>query len=287
MGGLLAAMLLLPAAAQATMVRMVTNYGPIDVVLFDAAAPITVANFLKYVNAGRYDNSFFHRSVSNFIVQGGGFNWVDPTGPVNIPEFPTIVREYSAERPNARGTISMARLGGQPNSASSEWFFNTVDNSTTLGPNNDGGYAVFGRATQPSMVAVDAIARLPIRSLAGCFGGVFGEVPLVSIPAFCNDVRTTHVPMILSARVLPGPDTLDWGDRIFNYIEAAYPQYAKPASPPSQVLLGYYARHYTATDCYLGIRDNQVFALCAPLGPDIVALGSVTDWLHLAVAAGY
>lgn len=277
--------MLAPLAAQATMVRMTTSLGLIDVVLFDAGAPITVNNFLAYVNAGKYDGSFFHRSISKFIIQGGGYSWVDPSGPLNIPEFASIVREYGADRPNARGTISMARIGGQPNSASSEWFFNTVDNSATLGPSNDGGYAVFGRVTAPTMAAVDAIAALEIISLANCYGSsVFGTVPMASVPNRCSDLRSNHVVMVQSARVLAAPTD---ADRIFNYIEATYAVYARPASPPSQELLGYYARHYTATDCYAGTKDGQLYALCAPLGPGIVELGSVAEWLAIAAAAGY
>lgn len=286
LGGLICLLVLAPLGAQATMVRMTTSLGLIDIVLFDAGAPITVNNFLAYVNAGKYDGSFFHRSVRNFIIQGGGFSWVDPTGPVNIAEFPTIVREYSADRPNARGTIAMARIGGQANSASSEWFFNTVDNSTTLGPSNDGGYAVFGRATGATLPTVDAIAALQIQPMAVCYGSTFGTVPIRGLPSsgLCADLRSTHVAIVQSAKVLAAPTD---ADRIFNYIEAAYAQYARPASPPSQELLGYYARHYTGTDCYAGTKEGQLYALCAPLGEGIVALGGVAEWLAIAAAAGY
>ena len=70
---LAAVAMLIPIAAGATTVRLQTNLGAIDITLFDNAAPRTVANFLAYVNSGAYSNSFFHRSVDNFIIQGGGF----------------------------------------------------------------------------------------------------------------------------------------------------------------------------------------------------------------------
>ena len=74
---LVLAALLGPAPAQATMVRLLTVLGPVDIDLFDTAAPATVANFLGYTRSGAYNNSFFHRSVAAFIIQGGGYTWSD------------------------------------------------------------------------------------------------------------------------------------------------------------------------------------------------------------------
>ena len=147
--------------AGATTVRLQTNLGAIDIALYDAAAPRTVANFLAYVNSGKYVNSFVHRSVPGFVIQGGGFAWNDANAaPFAIATNAPIANEFNVARPNRRGTIAMAKIGGDPNSATSQWFINLADNSTPLNVDN-GGYTVFGEITAGSMAVVDAIARLP------------------------------------------------------------------------------------------------------------------------------
>jgi len=153
--------LALPAAANATMVRLTTSVGAIDIVLYDDAAPRTVANFLAYVNSGAYRGSFIHRSVPGFVIQGGGFVWDDTAKSVlAVPAYPPLVNEFAASRSNRRGTIAMAKLGGDPNSATSQWFINLADNSANLDTQN-GGFTVFGEVTAASMAVVDAIAALP------------------------------------------------------------------------------------------------------------------------------
>ncbi len=153
--------LALPAIVHATTVRLATSVGAIDIILYDAAAPRTVANFLNYVNSGAYRGSFFHRSIPGFVIQGGGFVWDDVTNNVRaVPAFPPLVNEFSASRPNRRGTIAMAKLGGDPNSATSQWFINLADNSANL-DNQNGGFTVFGEVSAGSMAVVDAIAALP------------------------------------------------------------------------------------------------------------------------------
>lgn len=171
--------LALPAAVHATTVSMATPLGAIDVTLYDNTAPGTVANFLNYVNSGKYNNSFIHRSVPGFIIQGGGYVWNDASGnmssiAVNAP----IANEFSASRSNRRGTIAMAKFSGEPNSATSQWFINLADNGSSLDGQN-GGFTVFGEVSASSMATVDAIAHLPI----GNAGGTFSELPLVSMPA--------------------------------------------------------------------------------------------------------
>lgn len=86
---LLAMLLLVPYAHATITVRIQTNLGPIDIDLYDTAAPRTVANFMGYVNSGRYKESFIHRSVPGFIIQGGGYTWDMPQNVINlVPEFP-------------------------------------------------------------------------------------------------------------------------------------------------------------------------------------------------------
>ncbi|HYP05233.1 MAG TPA: peptidylprolyl isomerase [Bryobacteraceae bacterium] len=160
----LAFALLLPAAVFCQtnpIVRFDTNLGNIDVELYPADAPKTVANFLSYVNKGAYTNSIIHRSVARptpFVIQGGGYrlntNSVDP-----IPSDPAVVNEFKI--PNTRGTIAMAKQEGNPNSATNQWFFNLADNTGNLDVQN-GGFTVFGKIlNDSSLVIMDRIAAVP------------------------------------------------------------------------------------------------------------------------------
>lgn len=153
-------------------VQFDTDLGKFNVELNATAAPVTVTNFLSYVNAGRYTNSFFHRSVRNFVIQGGGFGVNATPQLYAIPTSAPIALEYNL--PNTRGTIAMARTDA-PNTATSQWFVNTVDNTTTLAPNaTSAGYAAFGRVIGSGMSVVDAIAALTIVNA----GGVLSELPV-------------------------------------------------------------------------------------------------------------
>lgn len=138
--------------------------GEINVLLFDQTglgAPITVTNFLNYVNDGDYINTIIHRSIPNFIIQGGGFTVNNST--VNrVPTDAPIPNEFSSNRSNTRGTIAMAKLGDNPNSATSQWFFNLGDNASNL-DNQNGGFTVFGQVLLGNnLTTIDAIASLPI-----------------------------------------------------------------------------------------------------------------------------
>lgn len=150
------------------------NQGQTRVVLFDQAgegSPESVQNFLNYANSGAYTDSFIHRSAftqtgADFIVQGGGFtvDGFEVNGFSSIEEVasnPTIDNDYSDNRPNRRGTIAFAKLGGLPDSATNQWFFNTADNTSILGPGNNGGFSVFGEVVSSAdLSTVDAIADL-------------------------------------------------------------------------------------------------------------------------------
>jgi cyclophilin family peptidyl-prolyl cis-trans isomerase len=139
-----------------TILRFNTSFGPVLVQLNDANAPQTVANFLNYVKSGRFNNTIFHRLAINqtatgpvgFVLQGGGFTLaaapvttIDPvvTGPTVKNEFPTSPPSTGV---NTRGTLAMAKVGNDPNSATSQWFFNLSDNHTNLDSQN-GGFTVF------------------------------------------------------------------------------------------------------------------------------------------------
>jgi len=129
------------APSFATIVVFETSQGDIEVNLFDSATPKTVANFLTYVNDGSYNTTVIHRSVPNFVVQGGGFTFDGSTLQSKVNNC-TVENEPLFS--NVEGTIAMAKLGGDPDSASNQWFFNTQDNSSNLDAQN-GGFTVFGQ----------------------------------------------------------------------------------------------------------------------------------------------
>ena len=172
------------------------NNGITNVLLFDqegAGAPAAVTNFLNYLNDGDYDGSIFHRSVPGFIVQGGGFKVAAELGfDANlgaieaIPADPAVVNEFSAERSSTRGTIAMAKVGNNPDSATNQWFFNLGDNSENL-DNQNGGFTVFGEVlTDEDLAPVNAISNLRTFDATAAFNdpvpefaGAFGELPLI------------------------------------------------------------------------------------------------------------
>lgn len=144
-------------------VEMRTNQGTIELELFEDKAPKSVANFLEYVRSGHYDGTVFHRVISGFMIQGGGFDG-------NLRQKPTrppIENEAKNGLRNEAGTIAMARTSN-PHSASAQFFINLVANTFLDHPGQDGwGYAVFGKVTKGFDV-VEKIGRTP----TGIAGGM-------------------------------------------------------------------------------------------------------------------
>src|SRR3989442_15561030 len=170
LGYLLPLAALLCPSALAQTVRFQTNLGDIDVTLLTDSAPATVANFLKYLNRGSFSNSFFHRSVPGFVIQGGGYQF--DGSPKEIPADPPVRNEFRIS--NLRGTLAMAKLGNDPNSATTQWFFNLANNASTLNFQN-AGFTVFGRVTNAAGPAVmDQIAAVPVFNA----GSPFDQLPL-------------------------------------------------------------------------------------------------------------
>ena len=270
------------APTATALVRMHTAYGAIDVELYGAHAAGTVNNFMSYVRSGAFTGTVFHRSVKNFVIQAGHVAWPASAPQLDyIPPGAPIVNEYSAARPNVRGTIAMAKVGGNPNSATSQWFFNLADNTTILGPTQNGGFTVFGKATPPSLAVIDKIAALPLVNA----GAEFSEFPVVNYTA--GPILRPNMALVERIEELPAKTSLSAGDRIFNYLEAAYPQYAPPGNAVSGVALGYNYRHYAATGAYAGTKDGMVYYLVPALSPDIHPLGSMAEWLAIAEVNGY
>jgi peptidyl-prolyl cis-trans isomerase A (cyclophilin A) len=145
-----------------------TSEGPITVELDQAKAPITVENFLKYVDAGFYDGLIFHRVMDGFMIQGGGLD-----AEMNEkPTRPPIKNEATNGLSNKRGTIAMARKP-DPDSATAQFYINLVDNARGLDPRPDSaGYAVFGNVVA-GMEVVDKIAKV-----ATGRKGIHDDVPL-------------------------------------------------------------------------------------------------------------
>ncbi len=151
---------LLSTLSNATVVRFETNWGNVDIEMKENAAPLHVDNFLNYVNDGDYDNSIIHRSVPGFVIQGGAL-YRDGNDIEEIPADPAVTNEFNIS--NTRGTIAMAKLPNQPNSATNNFFFNLADNNT--GSNSldiqNGGFTVFGEVVS-GMEVVDIIASFTV-----------------------------------------------------------------------------------------------------------------------------
>lgn len=195
---------MLPKESEATIVEFQTVMGTFEVNLYDNATPATVTNFLEYVNSGAYTNTLFHRSVSDFVVQGGGFLF-DMQLPLNgLPANASIANEpvYAS----VRGTIAMAKLAGNPDSATSQWFFNLSNNSGGLDDQN-GGFTVFGEVVGNGMDVVTAIANLQTFDL----GGALAAIPLrdYSSDDFNNNVPVEEEHLILVSAIIVTDSTVD------------------------------------------------------------------------------
>jgi len=136
------------------MVIFSTSMGDITIELFHEKAPITVANFLQYVDEGFFDGTIFHRVIPGFVIQGGGHSQDMRSKETHAP----IKNEADNGERNLRGTLSMARTS-EVDSATSQFFINLKDNTALDHGQRDFGYAVFGRVTQ-GMDVVDRIAAV-------------------------------------------------------------------------------------------------------------------------------
>jgi len=167
-------------SANATIVEFQTSQGNIQVNLFDEDTPKTVENFLAYVNDGAYTDSIIHRSVPDFIIQSGGYTF-NGSEITEITKQPAVINEPVFS--NVKGTIAMAKLSNDANSATSEWFFNVENNSANLDQQN-AGFTVFGQIRQEDIATMEAIANISTCNA----GGAFEDLPLVDFTCGNNQV---------------------------------------------------------------------------------------------------
>jgi cyclophilin family peptidyl-prolyl cis-trans isomerase len=175
----------------------------LDFALFSNRTPITRTNFLHYVNTGAYMDSFIHRGVQNFVIQGGGFHF-DYTDGITIEPVETvapIVNEPGIS--NTLGTISMAKTSLGPDTATSQWFVSTGGNSSNLDFQN-GGFTVFARVTKdtlPNALLFNNPSTFPSYDLRNVIGDVFSETPLhisaqsLTVDKFINFTSVSLVPL--------------------------------------------------------------------------------------------
>lgn len=175
-----------------TVVQFDSVFGRYNFELFDDT-PLTKANFLEYVNGGRYNNTIVHRAPPDFVVQAGGYLSKLPLE--HIATFAAVRNEF--RRSNLRGTVAMAKIGGNPDSATSEWFVNLGNNAGNL-DNQNGGFTVFARVIGNGMSVIETISRVPRFTVDG-----MGDFPLRDVAAGQANVQVSNFVTINSASVVP------------------------------------------------------------------------------------
>lgn len=205
------------------------NY-PIDISLFETVASGTVSNFLIYVDDGSYDNLLIQRNVPGFVIQAGAYTYdenlndgsfsYDGNGQYNgglqlVTTKGSIMNEFNLS--NTRGTLAMARVGGQINSASNQWFINLDDNSSL--DTVDEGFTVFGKVLGNGMNSIDLISNTPVYNLSNEMIDIvdFASIPLdgYTDSSTINDISKSNLVIINSVnRLFKITDTIDFGDAV-------------------------------------------------------------------------
>jgi len=173
-----------------TLVQIRTVFGDLQVELYDRDKPVTVRNFINYIQSGRYQNNISHRLVPGFVVQAGGFT-LTTNGTSAITTFAAITNEFGVGKfySNVYGTLAMAKTS-DPNSATSQFFINLADNSASLdSTNNSGGFTVFGHVIAGTNV-LNVINNFQnytgtqtsnlVANVSGTLGGNFTTCPLLA-----------------------------------------------------------------------------------------------------------
>lgn len=205
-GGLMMSLVMGATAQENTLVRVNTTYGSFTIELFDNDTPATVANFLGYVDRGDFSRSFFHRSEPDFVIQGGAYRWrgdcatgIDPAtcSVARITQQPIVPNEPGIS--NTEGTLAMAKQGGIPDSATSQWFVNMSDNSENL-DNQNGGFTAFGRVLGNGLAVLKPANELPVLDVDR-----LGQTPPIFDPNISTGVRELPVRGDLDITASPPP----------------------------------------------------------------------------------
>ncbi len=170
------------SGAEPTQVKVETSAGDFVIQLDESRAPLTVANFLQYVNDSFYAGTVFHRVVNGFVIQGGGYT----PDLVQKPPRPAVVNESGNGLSNRRGSVAMARTA-EPHSADSQFYINLADNLALDSKPTRWGYAVFGEVVQ-GLEIVDDIGH----RTTGSKGGM-GDVPLE--PVVIKKISVVKIPI--------------------------------------------------------------------------------------------
>lgn len=183
--------------AAATIVLVETNMGDFEINLFDQTTPKTVTNFLTYVKDGSYNNVLLHRSVKDFVVQGGGFRYSGNNGSPFTAVTPRGPVDNEPKLSNLRGTVAMAKVSNSPNSATIQWFVNLDNNASNLDRQNS-GFTVFGTVQGTGMSILDSIEDLYVPA-----SGNFAGVPLRAYSAtdLANKVPVTAANLVTIERI--------------------------------------------------------------------------------------
>lgn len=189
----------------ASAARVITTKGTFDIILFPYSTPQTVDNFLDYTDAGEYDNMFFHRSLLDFVVQGGGYKHTAAGGFTGVNKFARVLPNEPGLS-NVEGTVAMAKSPNLPNSATSEWFVNVNNNAPNL-DNQNGGFTVFGRVPAAGMVVVKQINALPVHDYTVPFvtgDRLLGDVPMnaASAPDTLDPALLVKITSVVAAPIL-------------------------------------------------------------------------------------
>ena len=201
-------------------VRVTTNMGSFVIELRPDRAPLTVADFLRYVREGFYTNTLFHRVVANFVIQGGGH---DATAPYPLkPSYPPIDNESGNGLQNKRGAVGLARAAG-PHTGNAQFYVNLVDNPELDPLPTRWGYAVFGQVVE-GMDVVDRIGVVP----TGAFGPFKSDAPLK--PVIIQSVEVINPPQLST----PAPSGASGGQPSATPPSGTSPSGTPPSgTPPS------------------------------------------------------
>ena len=248
--------------------RLVFNMGTIDFLYYSTAAPVTVANFKGYISRGDFVNTIIHRSIPGFVLQGGGYKAEAGTPSITRQPLPVI---NEPEITNGTGTVAMAKSGGSPNSATSEFFISLADNSLNLNNQNE-GFAVFARVPDSGMAVASTIATLCIFDYTA-INGVLSDCPLIP-PASCLPGEPTPPfdPAALVKMISAGPV-----EPLSYTVQSSDPLVCEAAVLATQLTLtplagGTATITVTATDL-----DNQ--AISRPFNVTVTVSNQLAAWL--------